>query len=535
MLPSDSQPGQFALQKSDIERLRKVSDDSAFSKAYQIDPGFKRAFDYYSTPEITQQLDPYMQQNLKSKLLNRYYYGDWEIEKQDDMTATMAQQATPQPAQEPSFLGKVGNALGQAYSYAQAPIQTVIGAAEHGINAAYKGITGQDTSLVNDAPYKDITSNIRKTGDIAPIALGTAGSVVGPLGTAAGTFAGQGINQLTEAVIGENNMTPVEQVARPVMEGVIAGTVDYGIGKLAKGAKKALEFAGDYMPQRLVNSLIKPANNEFKFGKNPGQAIVNEKIVGSSADDLLQKVTAKADDIGKEIQRSIMSVSAKKPPQIDVTSSISKPIDETIKQLSALEKTNAPTIQALTNLKDDLIRSYGGTHTPQGAWEAKRQIQSLINWKSDAALSNDINQALWKSFSSIGDDLNKAVPGLEGLNLRYSELIAAKTSIARRVMNAQRANMFGLQAVGSGIAGTAAFAQTGDPKTALAAAGAGMLMTKAGGTTIAKTLGAQAVKGLSKAGISALSTAAALAPAERLVLLQALQSLMGGDTQPDSK
>jgi predicted negative regulator of RcsB-dependent stress response len=96
--PSAPQGKSIPLQKPDIDRLRSAGDEHAFAKAYQLDPGFRRAADHYFSPIVSAQLDSFTKKKLPSSLLNRYYYNSWEKEGTDDLTATMAQDASQPPA-----------------------------------------------------------------------------------------------------------------------------------------------------------------------------------------------------------------------------------------------------------------------------------------------------------------------------------------------------------------------------------------------------------------------------------------------------
>lgn len=89
------------LQQSDIVRMRGAlggddGDRSIAAKAYNLDPGFRKAADHYRS----QQLDPQTQKRLPSLLLNRYYYGKWEIEKTDPLTSALAQDSVT-PSRDP--------------------------------------------------------------------------------------------------------------------------------------------------------------------------------------------------------------------------------------------------------------------------------------------------------------------------------------------------------------------------------------------------------------------------------------------------
>lgn len=94
------------LQKPDVERLLKGNrPDAVASKAYGLDPGFRKAFDHYSAmPD----LDATTKSRLPELVLNRYYFGAWEREPVDDLTAAMSQ--PPDPTIEQGFLSRIRGA-----------------------------------------------------------------------------------------------------------------------------------------------------------------------------------------------------------------------------------------------------------------------------------------------------------------------------------------------------------------------------------------------------------------------------------------
>lgn len=429
-------------------------------------------------------------------LLNWRIYGD-------------ANYAPPQaePQDESSLMG----AARTVSRYVNAPGDAFTGLALKGIGK----VTGLDVS--RSPEVQNLTQNVRDTGDLARYGipavagLATAGASIplsAGISTASGV-AGRGIKEATDAATGVDEQSFSGRAGDAIVEGGLVGATDAAFGLAGKGVAKAAQYAAGKLPSRLVNSFIKPANNEFKFGKNPGQAIVDEGIIASSVDDLAEKVATRTDEIGQEIAATIERASrgGADAPQIDMTPIISKPIDEAIAKASKLKRTNATTIAQLNSLKEDLLEQYGNVQTPLGAWEAKRQVGSLVNWTKGDPFDELKNKTLWQVFEGLKDVLNKNVDGLEPLNSRYSELLGAKTSIARRMINIERSNLASLPSILTGTATAGAdFTASGDPMQALTRGVAAGAITKAAGSTLAKTAGAQALKVIPQAVLSSVST-----------------------------
>jgi hypothetical protein len=70
--------------------------------------------------------------------------------------------------------------------------------------------------------------------------------------------------------------------------------------------------------------------------------------------------------------------------------------------------------------------------SPYEALQFKRQIGDRIRWTQDP-LEGAVNEALGNAYGKVKDATNHAVPGLERLNERYSNLVGAGKAIERRL------------------------------------------------------------------------------------------------------
>lgn len=488
------------LDKKEIVRLRKVGNDQQVAKkAYDFDPGFRKLADHYFQPENMVRLDDYSRERLPTMLLNYHYYGKVELEKGDDLTAELAQEAK-------KMTGSAGQTL-RPNQQGQPMLQNL----KENLRAAPKDVLG----FAEEA---------------GPVVGATVGSFAGPLGAAAGGFAGQGVSQLAETLQGKQERGAVQQVVDPVKSGAVAGVVDAGVGLAGRGLIKAGKtvakaVGGDKLPARIVNSLIKPGKNEFKFGKNPGQAIVDEGLVANSVDDLLQQVTTKSDEIGTAIEQSIIQA---EPAQIDMIPLISKPFDDAIKGASKFKRTNEALVRSLENMRDDLLDSYGNTQVQLGVWNAKKAVGDQIKWSATDPFASDKNKVLWNVYENLRDSLNANVKGLDKLNGRYSELTAAKAALGRRMDAISRSNLVSnlsptLMGMGAGLS---TYTQTQDPAKALGAGVMGALGMKGAGSAAVKTRAAQLLSGSSKGVQGIAKVFKGLVPAEKAAIFQWIQSEM---------
>jgi len=422
-----------------------------------------------------------------------------------------------QTKQEPSLFSK-------AVDYLNAPGDAATGLINKGLSKL--NIPGLSDLAGKTQEVQQLPENLRQAGDTLgvaiPVAAGiaTGGAslpVMAGVDFAAGA-AGSLVNNALGAAGGEDK-TLKDFTVDPLVSGGVNAAAGAALGLAGKGIKKGVEAIADTGPGRLINSLIKPAQGEFKFGKNPGKAIADEGIVATSADDLLQKVSTRAEEIGKNIEQSIISQSKTAATQIDMKPLITGPIDEQLKVLKKLPTVNASAINTLEGLKQDLLSNYGNTQVELGVWNAKKEVGNLINWNSNEPFRDEVNKALWKVFEGLKTTLNKSVPGLEQLNGRYSELIAAAKSIERRSGVAQRANIIG----NVGSLGGAALGYQQDGARGAAVGALGM---KALGTTVGKTVAAQGVKALSKPAKALVEQISKFGAQEKSAILGAIQSLL---------
>ena len=217
----------ISLVPDDVKRLRKGAPDNFVAdKAYNLDPQFRSLADHYFKPEINSQLDEEGRKNLPTMLLNMHYFGRPLLSEPDDVSAELAK-----PSQ--GLFSKI-------WDYASAPFDAATGVGVMGLGRA----TGVDVS--RDPHVKGLAENAQQTADISPLVGSVIGSAVGPVGTAAGAIAGKGIGNLIETGIDvaqgkEQRNTISQKLYEPVVEGAIAGTVDYGVGKALKLAKPTVK------------------------------------------------------------------------------------------------------------------------------------------------------------------------------------------------------------------------------------------------------------------------------------------------------
>ena len=264
----------------------------------------------------------------------------------------------------------------------------------------------------------------------------------GALGTG-GVMAGLGYAQAPE---GEK-----------VQEAALQGLIGTGLGLTGKAApfKKPDKFAG-----RIVNSLIKPNNKEFLYGKNPGMAIAKEGIVDATFEGLGQKTTKRLSELV-----NYLNVVMSRPKNITKrfnfetkTESFLDPLHQVHRELSQKPATFSANIERVNKIFSDLSSQKFNNLTPKEALELKRFISDFQDWNKIEGKDRDINIAIRKVYHNIDTAIDSAIPETKQLNERMANLISAKQAIQHRASIVERANLLGLApritgAIGGGLTG----------------------------------------------------------------------------------
>jgi hypothetical protein len=248
----------------------------------------------------------------------------------------------------------------------------------------------------------------------------------------------------------------VTAVAAPELAGKV-------IPKLAKS-----EYVSKTLPKQMITNLIKPMAGDVKFGKNPALAVLNEKLVANSLQDLGDKTYARMQEVGQQIDKEAASP-ANATKKVDVSDAM-KPLDEAIEK--AVEAGDDPLLQALRTAKTRLTYNFkevplksGKTRlmpstprdlkamSPTEALAFKRRIGDMIQWNGVDQFEQPLNAALGGSWGVVKDNLNQAVPAIKGLNERYSNLTGAMKAIERRIPVAERNAQWSLSDIALGATG----------------------------------------------------------------------------------
>ena len=271
------------------------------------------------------------------------------------------------------------------------------------------------------------------------------------------------------------------------------------------------------LPSRLMNAQIKPLAKEFRFGRDPGEALIREGIVGNSVEEIGKRASVRLDEIGSQIG-SVLTSPLARGKVIDVAPAISV-IDAALQR--AANSGEQALVSRLQGVKDGLTKQFiigpagrleeGGTKllrlSPEMASKLKTEIGRATKWTGQA-FDNEVNKVRREIYGKLEEAIGSAVPSVRPLNERYSNMLSAVHAAEHRTDVLRRQNMVGLGDKSFGGA-------VGVGAIAGGAGGLQALLAGIAGTALSNLVRSPAVQSRLAMALSKL------APAERTALLSA--------------
>lgn len=321
------------------------------------------------------------------------------------------------------------------------------------------------------------------TAGAKALGLSKGVSAIGKIG--AGALAGEAFDVAQKLQEGKTGL------------GVLKPGLGTGIGAAipAVGVAKnvAQRFGHDTAP-RVINSLIKPLAKDFSYGKNPGRAVAEAKIVANNFDDLITKIRETRQTTGQEIGALGRKLSTK--PVVDIGDSL-MPLDEAMR--TAASQNNATLLSRLANVKkaittvmeptvDDAgniaIKEVGARQlrglTFSEARDILGQIGDITQFTGNPSDDKIVNAALKRVYGAIkqttlevADATDTTLAGeFRRLTEKYADLSSAEIAAKYRDKILERSSLVGFSPQVAGI-GTAllTFAATGGASTPAILAG----------------------------------------------------------------
>lgn len=292
-----------------------------------------------------------------------------------------------------------------------------------------------------------------------------------------------------------------------VILGALFPPVGLGLNKIISSIPNRKELG-----TRFINSLIKPLQKDFSYGKNPGRGVAEEGIIANSLDELEQTISTKRDKVGKELSLLGETIQAQAPQlRLDVTPYL-KPLDDaadlaTRQNNKTLLKRLNEIQQALTNNlirearpEGDAIVSIGERDlknlTLGDTVKFKTEIGGLTKWTGNLSDDQSVNKALKQVYGKIKENITQKAKSvnpllgnqIEKMNERYADLLSAEIATKYREKLIQRQDLISLKQYTFGIGG-ALFTMLASGGNAIPSVLAGLT-----GTVLDKALSTPAVK-----------------------------------------
>lgn len=247
-----------------------------------------------------------------------------------------------------------------------------------------------------------------------------------------------------------------------------------GVGlPLTVGTFRAIGAVTKDLAPRIVNSLVKPKNADFSYGKNPGRTVSEMGITGNNLNDFADNIKSAKDEVGGRIG-AVYDNPSNANIRINGTDEISK-IDSAIKDAAKGGKNNQNIVTQLQNIKDALLYEHGIDESgkiirtseiprdltnlnPKEAFNLKEKVAEATQFTGRPSDDKTVNSVLKDVYGGLKEKLNTKVginnPEIIDLNQKYADLTSAEIATRNRDKIIQRSNMISLTT--SGVAAAAA-------------------------------------------------------------------------------
>lgn len=242
-----------------------------------------------------------------------------------------------------------------------------------------------------------------------------------------------------------------------------AGTLTGAIAPaLIGGVRAGVAVTKDQAP-RFINSLIKPTQAGFSYGKDPGRTVAELGITGNSLPDFEKNISTTKSNIGQQIG-SVYASPLNQNVRINTTDEIKK-IDTAIMESAKGGKNNQNIVTQLKNVKDAILYEHAidseGSIVKTGtqprnlnhltAQEAQNLIQHVADQTQFTGRPSDdktVNSVLKSIYGGIREKINTAVspntPEIIKLNQQYADLTSAEIATRNRDKIVQRSNIISM-------------------------------------------------------------------------------------------
>lgn len=230
---------------------------------------------------------------------------------------------------------------------------------------------------------------------------------------------------------------------------VIGSAVEQPIKKGAAAIGKGIGEIKNKIATMAMSPEFKQTMADMKYNHDPRRVLQSiPDTVGHDIPSSQATIKNKLDETGKALEDTINN-HPNSGVQTDISSQITKPIDDKISELYSHPNDNKTSINKLKGLKEDLLNHYDpktdtstpldfSKMTPKEILDYRRsKIDPQVTYTGLTKDQGDANEVLQDIRGNLKNTMNKVIPELKPLNQDYGDLKSTDEALQRLAYKAQ--------------------------------------------------------------------------------------------------
>lgn len=293
-------------------------------------------------------------------------------------------------------------------------------------------------------PAQSLGHTLERGGEFALAGEATAGLTAGtalPIRAAAQGATAYGVGR-------SQGQTPNEALVSGALGAAAPVISDY-----ASPAWKAIK--SKFVSAESVNKWMDVPAKEVMHGANPGQQLIDEKLIGGTKEATKAKVASALGDASQKMQTALQDAT-NQGVKINAENFVLDALDTTKRIGGPRDATHQANISGIL---DDILKRYPNIDrlTPVEAHSLKAELGDSIKWAGQA-YDTPINQAMVQIYRDLNTAIKGNVKGIGPLQQRWGNLYIATKNLAESMADDLVGKGTGAMAPGSAgkvLSGTA--------------------------------------------------------------------------------
>jgi ParB-like chromosome segregation protein Spo0J len=237
------------------------------------------------------------------------------------------------------------------------------------------------------------------------------------------------------------------------------------IGERVQAAREPVAAGMRRGAESLANTQLRTRPTDFKFGKNPGAAILDENILALTKHGMLDKIDNALEGRTQQLEDALSTPEAQRSV-VNMEPAVRGPFENAMGEAEA-GGASTDLLNRLQQTERELTETR--QRTPEGfefsgqremrvppleATRFKRRLAKTVRWNNQP-YDFDVNMAKKGVYGGVTDAVNEAVPEAAPLNEHISDLIGADEALQRTINRDAGHDVIGLgdlMAAGTGAA-----------------------------------------------------------------------------------